>query len=276
MSTTFESDNRISLDYSNSDETLVGDSSAGVTSSITRHSVHPSGPQRANGAVSASQQGNAGFAKADGLGAPHGSWAQGITSVPFHVRLFEIIVAGTILILTTPIMLLIGLIIWLDTGGPILFFQRRLAIGARTFRFIKFRTLYADAKQRFPELYAYQYTPQQLAELRFKVEDDPRVTPQGRWLRKSSLDELPNFWNVITGEMALVGPRPEIPEMLPYYTGDMLLKFTVRPGVTGVAQISGRGRLGFHETVALDVEYARNRSFAYDMKILLKTIWMII
>jgi lipopolysaccharide/colanic/teichoic acid biosynthesis glycosyltransferase len=173
-------------------------------------------------------------------------------------------------------MLLIGLIIWLDTGGPILFFQRRLAIGARTFRFIKFRTLYADAKQRFPELYAYQYTPQQLAELRFKVEDDPRVTPQGRWLRKSSLDELPNFWNVITGEMALVGPRPEIPEMLPYYTGDMLLKFTVRPGVTGVAQISGRGRLGFHETVALDVEYARNRSFAYDMKILLKTIWMII
>jgi lipopolysaccharide/colanic/teichoic acid biosynthesis glycosyltransferase len=102
------------------------------------------------------------------------------------------------------------------------------------------------------------------------------VTPQGHWLRKSTLDELPNFWNVLTGRMALVGPRPEIPEMLPYYGGDMLLKFTVRPGITGLAQISGRGRLGFHETVALDVEYVRRRSLTLDLKIILLTIQKIV
>ena len=164
----------------------------------------------------------------------------------------------------------------LDTPGPLLFFQPRMGAGTRPFRFVKFRTLYADARSRFPELYAYKYTPLELAELKFKVENDPRVTPQGRWLRKSSLDELPNFWNVLTGEMALVGPRPEIPEMLPYYEGEMLTKFDVRPGVTGLAQVSGRGRLGFHDTVALDVEYVRNRSFAYDMRILFKTVWMIL
>ena len=106
--------------------------------------------------------------------------------------------------------------------------------------------------------------------------NDPRVTPQGEWLRKSTLDELPNFWNVLRGDMALVGPRPEIPEMLPYYEGEMQLKFRVRPGITGLAQISGRGRLGFYETVKYDVEYVKNRSFRLDLKILLITIYKIV
>jgi len=140
------------------------------------------------------------------------------------------------------------------------------------FRFVKFRTLYADARERFPELYAYRYTPEQLNDLKFKVDADPRVTRCGNWLRRTSLDELPNFWNVLTGDMALVGPRPEIPEMLPYYRGEMLLKFSVRPGVTGPAQISGRGRLTFFDTVAYDVDYARKRSFLYDVKVILTTI----
>lgn len=198
------------------------------------------------------------------------------TPIPLLTRLFEIGVASFILLATSPLMLIVALILWFDTPGPLLFFQRRVGAGLRPFRFVKFRTLYADAKERFPELYAYRYTPTQLAELKFKVEDDPRVTPQGRWLRKTSLDELPNFWNVLMGEMALVGPRPEIPEMLPYYTGEMLHKFRVRPGVTGLAQISGRGRLGFYETVALDVKYVHHQSFFYDLKILLTTMWMIL
>ena len=197
-------------------------------------------------------------------------------SVSPFVRLFEIVVASFILIFTSPLILFVALVLKFDTKGPLLFFQERMGQGTRSFRFVKFRTLYADAKQRFPHLYAYRYTPDQLAELKFKVEDDPRVTPQGKWLRKSSLDELPNFWNVLTGDMALVGPRPEIPEMLKYYTGDMRLKFAVRPGITGVAQISGRGRLGFYETVAMDVDYVRRKSFAYDMRILLTTVWMIL
>lgn len=198
--------------------------------------------------------------------------SSGVWVTRLLIRCFEIGVALTVLILTLPIMLLIGLIVRWDSPGPALFFQKRLGQGAKTFKFVKFRTLYVDARQRFPELYAYQYTPEQLHDLRFKVDEDPRVTRFGAWLRRSSLDELPNFWNVLTGEMALVGPRPEIPEMLPYYRGNMLLKFSVRPGVTGPAQISGRGRLGFFDTVSFDLEYIRKCSFFYDLKVMVTTV----
>jgi lipopolysaccharide/colanic/teichoic acid biosynthesis glycosyltransferase len=188
----------------------------------------------------------------------------------------EILVAGAILILTAPILLAIAIIIKIGTPGPALFFQKRVGLKGKAFTFVKFRTLYADAKQRFPELYAYQYTPEQLSQLHFKVENDPRVTTQGKWLRKSTLDELPNFWNVLKGDMALVGPRPEIPEMLPYYKEEMLLKFSVRPGVTGLAQISGRGRLSYFDTVGYDLQYVKKRSFLLDAKILLKTLYRIL
>jgi len=197
-------------------------------------------------------------------------------TVPWTVRLFEIIVAAIALLITSPLILLTAIVIKLGTPGPALFRQVRLGANLKPFRFVKFRTLYADARQRFPELYAYHYRDEEVKNLKFKVENDPRVTPQGRWLRRSTLDELPNFWNVLTGDLALVGPRPEIPEMLPYYQGDMLLKFTVRPGITGLAQISGRGRLSFHETVQYDVEYVRGCSFKGDLKILLRTVWRII
>jgi lipopolysaccharide/colanic/teichoic acid biosynthesis glycosyltransferase len=196
--------------------------------------------------------------------------------VPLSTRAIEVIVATVALVVTAPVMLGVALIIRLGTSGKALFWQQRVGGNLEPFAFVKFRTLYADARARWPELYAYRYTPDELRDLKFKIVDDPRVTPQGHWLRKSTLDELPNFWNVLTGRMALVGPRPEIPEMLPYYTGDMLLKFTVRPGITGLAQISGRGRLGFHETVALDVEYVRRRSLALDLKIIFLTIQKIV
>ena len=188
------------------------------------------------------------------------------------IRLFEIAIALVALAFSLPIMLLVALIIKLDSPGPALFFQRRVGSGAESFWFVKFRTLYADAKERFPELYAYQYSDDELNDLSFKVKNDPRVTDAGKWLRKSTLDELPNFWCLLTGKIALVGPRPEIPEMLQYYKGDMLKKFQVRPGITGLAQVSGRGRLGFYETVDLDVEYVENRSFLLDCKIVFLTI----
>jgi lipopolysaccharide/colanic/teichoic acid biosynthesis glycosyltransferase len=197
-------------------------------------------------------------------------------AAPFWLRVVEVSVAGIILLVGLPVMVAQWGIIRLGTPGPGLFFQHRVGTGQRLFRFVKFRTMYVDARERFPHLYAYRYSPNELLSLKFKSDDDPRVTPQGRWLRRLSIDELPNFWNVLTGEMALVGPRPEIPEMLPYYKGEMLEKFLVRPGVTGLAQISGRGRLGFYETVELDVSYVRNRSLLLDVRILLKTIAMIL
>lgn len=191
-------------------------------------------------------------------------------------RIFEIVISLIIIVLSLPIMLVIAIIIRLDTPGPVLFFQKRIGLNQKPFTFVKFRTLYADARERFPELYAYAYSEEEIANLQFKVEDDPRVTPQGKWLRRSSFDELPNFINVLTGDMSFVGPRPEIPEMLPYYKGDMLRKFSVRPGVTGLAQISGRGRLGFLETVDIDLDYVSKKNPLFDIKILFKTLYLII
>jgi len=196
--------------------------------------------------------------------------------IGFPTRLTEILVAAFALVLAAPVMMVLAIVIRRGTKGPILFFQQRIGRNGRPFTFVKFRTLYADARERFPELYAYKYTTEQLDSLHFKVEEDPRVTPQGQWIRRTSLDELPNFWNVLTGDMALVGPRPEIPEMLAYYEGEMLEKFSVRPGVTGLAQISGRGRLSFRDTVACDVEYVRNRSFWFDMRVLVRTAILVL
>ncbi len=198
---------------------------------------------------------------------------QSTATTPLAVRMVEICFASVALVLSAPIMIAIAIIIRRGTPGKALFVQRRVGVNQDIFDFVKFRTLYADARERWPELYAYAYSDVELRLLKFKVAADPRVTPQGKWLRKSTLDELPNFWNVLTGKMALVGPRPEIPEMLPYYTGEMLQKFTVRPGITGLAQISGRGRLGFHETVSLDLDYVKNRSLWLDIRILFLTLY---
>ena len=192
--------------------------------------------------------------------------------VAFGVRFFEIFFSVIALALLWPLILMQWIWIKLGSPGPGTFWQQRVGQGGECFWFVKLRTMYADARERWPHLYAYHYNPEQLEKLHFKVERDPRVTLQGRWLRASSLDELPNFWNVITGDMALVGPRPEIPEMLPYYSGEMLMKFSVRPGITGLAQVSGRGRLSFQETVEYDLEYVRKQSFLFDLKIIWLTL----
>lgn len=192
--------------------------------------------------------------------------------VSFIQRLLEIIIASAALLFFVPLLVAVALIIRKDSKGPVIFRQRRVAQGGRPFLFTKFRTLYADARERFPELYSYRYSVNEVDSLCFKLQNDPRVTPAGRWLRKSTLDELPNFWNVITGEMALVGPRPEIPEMLRYYNDEALRKFTVRPGITGLAQSSGRGNLRFLEGIEYDLEYVEKRSFTLDVQILWKTL----
>jgi lipopolysaccharide/colanic/teichoic acid biosynthesis glycosyltransferase len=192
--------------------------------------------------------------------------------VPFVTRAIEVVLAAVLLLLTLPLMLLIAAIVKLDSPGPAVFRQPRIGRNGRMFRFAKFRTLYADARERWPHLYAYRYTADEVAALHFKLKEDPRVTRVGKWLRKSTLDELPNLWNVLTGEVAFVGPRPEIPEMLPYYDRGQLVKFSVRPGVTGLAQVCGRGDLSFRDTVAFDVEYVRRRSLGLDLEILTRTL----
>ncbi len=219
-------------------------------------------------------------------------------------RVFELVAGALALVASLPIMLVVAAVIKLDSPGPALFFQRRtgrsrLVRGAdlvgrgfqivdpnfspekkywvpTTFQFVKFRTMYADARGRFPELYDYNYSEAEIERMAFKVEDDPRVTRAGKWLRKSTLDELPNFWNVLTGEMRLVGPRPEIPEMLPNYRPRQMRKFSVKPGITGLPQINGRGRLSFQQTVGYDLEYVDRKSALLDVKIIFMTIWRVL
>lgn len=220
-------------------------------------------------------------------------------------RGFEIVVALVGLTIGLPFMLLEAMLIRLDSPGPALFFQTRVACSAMVrgrdlagrgdliappggyqpgtlyyvpdyFRFIKFRTMYYDAKSRFPELYAYKFDPAEFRNRYFKNEDDPRVTRIGQMLRKLTLDELPNLWCVLVGDMRLVGPRPELPEIPQYYTADEMYKFACKPGITGLAQINGRGLLNWGETLAWDLEYVRTRSVGLDLKIIVLTLWYVI
>lgn len=191
-------------------------------------------------------------------------------------RVLDLSIASIGLVISLPIMLVLAVMVRLDSPGPIIFRQRRLGEGGKLFTLYKFRTMWAEARDRFPELYSYRYSDEDIKTMYFKMADDPRLTRFGRYLRKTSLDELPNLFNVIRGEMSLVGPRPEIPEMLRYYTEPQLVKFSVKPGVTGLAQVSGRGILTFQETIAADLEQCYRRSFLFDLVVLARTVKCVI
>jgi lipopolysaccharide/colanic/teichoic acid biosynthesis glycosyltransferase len=132
--------------------------------------------------------------------------------------------------------------------------------------------MYSDSRRRFPELYDFKFAPDEFHQRHYKQEHDPRVTRVGAVLRKLSVDELPNLWCVLAGNMRLVGPRPEVPEILPYYTPDEMYKFACKPGVTGLAQINGRGLLSWGETLKWDLKYVHTRSVWLDLKIMLETL----
>jgi lipopolysaccharide/colanic/teichoic acid biosynthesis glycosyltransferase len=234
--------------------------------------------------------------------APAAIWRAG-RAEPLTVRVarraLDISVSASALLVLSPVLLAIAAIIRFESPGPVIFRQvrvgqdrrrlrrpvgterRRSEGGGRPFVFYKFRTMYADARTRFPDLYRYDYQPEDLNTLPMKVlmgakvgrlGDDPRVPPICRWLRRSSLDELPNLWNVLKGDMHLVGPRPDIPENLRYYESWHMKKFEVKPGVTGLAQIRGSGRLPFDRTLAYDVEMVERRSIGLDLSILAQTM----
>jgi lipopolysaccharide/colanic/teichoic acid biosynthesis glycosyltransferase len=216
-------------------------------------------------------------------------------------RGFEILVALTGLTVALPLMLIVAALICCDSPGPALFFHKRPArsiilrgqdLHDRSdlrpppggykanlqyyvpsyFTLVKFRTMYNDARARFPEFYAYRYGPGEFHRGHPTIRHDPRVTRVGRMLRKLSVDELPNLWSVLVGDMRLVGPRPEAPEVLQYYNEEEMYKFACKPGVTGLAQINGRGLLNWGETLARDLEYVRTRSIGLDIKIILLTL----
>jgi lipopolysaccharide/colanic/teichoic acid biosynthesis glycosyltransferase len=213
------------------------------------------------------------------------------------LRPVDVVVSLIAIIVSLPVMAVIALIIKIDSPGPAIFKQIRVGkdrrrnghqisgnsqnpnpqrrtedLGGRPFTFYKFRTMQVDAKEKFPELYHYEYSVDEIKSLYFKIPEDPRLTRFGRRLRKTTLDEFPNFINVLKGDMSLIGPRPDIPEMVKYYEDRQKIKFQVKPGVTGLAQVNGRGLLSFQETLKLDLEYVENNSWWMNVKVLLKTI----
>ena len=185
-------------------------------------------------------------------------------------RIVDIGVSALALAAAAPLMAILVLLIKRESPGPAILVQWRLGKDCRPFRFYKFRTMYVDWPQRFPELAGFQFDRTALEQVYLQHAADPRVTPLGRLLRRSSLDELPNFWNILLGDMSLVGPRPELPDMLEYY--ETTEKFRVKPGLTCWAQILGRGELNFPDTVRLDIKYVRERSLLVDLKILIGTV----
>ncbi|MDI3339331.1 MAG: undecaprenyl-phosphate glucose phosphotransferase [Sphaerobacter sp.] len=184
-------------------------------------------------------------------------------------RAMDIVIATTVLTLCAPLMLLIALAIKLDSEGPVLFGQERVGKDGRRFTLYKFRSMCQDAEQKKAELMRLA-TPKD--GLLFKLKDDPRVTRVGRILRRTSLDELPQFINVLLGDMSVVGPRPQVPSEVAAYADWHYQRLLVTPGLTGLWQVNGRSDLTFDEMVKLDLYYAENWSPWLDIKLILRTI----
>jgi exopolysaccharide biosynthesis polyprenyl glycosylphosphotransferase len=177
--------------------------------------------------------------------------------------------AMVVLLLTAPVLACIALAVRLDSPGPVLFRQQRVGQGGRAFTMLKFRTMVADAESRREALRSRNQNSDGLL---FKVTGDPRVTRVGRVLRRYSLDEIPQLLNVVSGRMSLVGPRPPLPEEVALYDDSVARRLLVKPGLTGLWQVSGRSDLTWEEAVRLDLRYVENWSLALDIQILWKTV----
>jgi len=191
-----------------------------------------------------------------------------LNPMPWWKRLMDIVLSASALLLAFPLMLAVAAAIKLDSHGPVFFTQRRAGFGGEPFKIYKFRTMVpnADSQKKNLRKHSEQDGPA------FKMTDDPRQTKFGRWLRKTSLDELPQLWNVLIGDMSLVGPRP-----LPIDESDgcdswQTHRLCVRPGLTCIWQVEGRSRVAFADWARMDVQYIRNRSFLNDLNILFRTV----
>lgn len=183
-------------------------------------------------------------------------------------RLFDVVVSGVLIVLSAPVMAVIAILVKLDSSGPILFRQERVGIEGAHFGMLKFRSMVIDAEQRLAELADRNEGNGVL----FKIKNDPRVTRIGGVLRKYSLDELPQLFNIFAGSMSLVGPRPPLPQEVEAYEHDVRRRLLVKPGLTGLWQVSGRSNLSWQDSVRLDLYYVENWSLAGDLVIILRTV----
>ena len=187
-------------------------------------------------------------------------------------RVIDIVGACLGLVLLSPIFLVLSVAVVAETGRPVFFRQVRLGRGLREFRVLKFRTMKLDATPEMHATYIQKLATGKADEDALKkLTSDPRVTGVGRFLRRTSLDELPQLVNVLLGVMSLVGPRPALEYELQHYRDEHFQRFAVKPGMTGLWQVSGRNRVGFTEMLDLDADYARSSNLFTDLKILMKT-----
>jgi lipopolysaccharide/colanic/teichoic acid biosynthesis glycosyltransferase len=188
-------------------------------------------------------------------------------------RALDIVISSVGLVLAAPVLALLSVLVRWDSSGPAFFRQVRVGRGEQLFILLKLRTMRMDGDDAEHRAYvaALQRGEGQAHGELFKLVDDPRVTRIGRWLRRTSLDELPQLWNVLRGDMALVGPRPMPPHELATMPLHGRLRHRVRPGITGLWQVSGRSRLSYAEMIELDLQYAQHPGFWRDLAILLRT-----
>lgn len=183
-------------------------------------------------------------------------------------RLFDITVAALLILISSPLMLIIAMLVKIDSRGPVIFRQDRIGIEGRPFQMLKFRSMVVDAETLLSQL-----QEQNEGEgLLFKIKNDPRITRVGQVLRKYSLDELPQLFNILSGSMSLVGPRPPLPNEVEAYEHDVRRRLLVKPGLTGLWQVSGRSNLSWQDSVRLDLYYVENWSLAGDLVIILRTV----
>jgi exopolysaccharide biosynthesis polyprenyl glycosylphosphotransferase len=192
-------------------------------------------------------------------------------------RAMDLVGSACGLILLAPLLVLVGLLVKLESRGPVLFRQRRMGLGGRVFWCLKFRTMVTDAEQRLRELEARN---ESAGGVLFKIKNDPRITPLGRFLRRTSLDELPQLWNVLMGEMSLVGPRPlqlrDSEKLADLDPEGYARRLSVLPGVTGPWQVAGRSNMDSYRMLRLDLDYVENWSIAIDLEILARTVVVVL
>jgi exopolysaccharide biosynthesis polyprenyl glycosylphosphotransferase len=193
-------------------------------------------------------------------------------------RLFDLVIASMLILLLLPVFLICAVLVWRSSPGPVIFRQPRVGARGREFTFLKFRSMRVDADPALHRDYVRKFINGEAEQQTtsngsmFKLVEDPRVTTIGRFLRRTSLDELPQLFNVVRGNMSLVGPRPPIPYELEHYRPEHYRRLAVKPGITGLWQVSGRSHTTFDEMVALDLEYIGRASFLTDLKLLVRTI----
>ena len=189
---------------------------------------------------------------------------------------FDLLISLLFIIALIPLFLMISLLIKLSSRGPIFFLQKRIGKNNIPFKCIKFRTMYPEAKDILENLLLNDSLLKKEFEETHKIKNDPRITPIGKLLRKTSLDELPQFFNVLMGEMSIVGPRPIVKDEKKKYGKNLKKVLLIKPGITGLWQVSGRNNLTYKRRVMLDINYVENYNFLMDLRILLRTFGVIL